>query len=111
MRERQYGKRWRVEIFFSALKSVMGEIIMTKKLKYQIMEYWMKICIINEKEYAGESNANTLPKCMSVPTKSKNTTVAVSVQYFLYIFLAFSSDPDSFRYLPPFVRGKFKRCS
>ncbi|MEM3845690.1 MAG: hypothetical protein QXU98_08315 [Candidatus Parvarchaeota archaeon] len=56
MRERQYGKRWRVEIFFSALKRVMGEIIMTKKLKYQIMEYWMKICIINEKEYAGELN-------------------------------------------------------
>ncbi|MEM3907086.1 MAG: hypothetical protein QXZ17_09545 [Nitrososphaerota archaeon] len=56
MRERKYGKRLRVEIFFSALKRVMGEIIMTKKLKYQIMEYWMKICILNEKEYAGELN-------------------------------------------------------
>ncbi|MEM3771639.1 MAG: hypothetical protein QXW80_04965 [Candidatus Micrarchaeia archaeon] len=43
MRERQYGKRWRVEIFFSALKSVMGEIIMTKKPKYQIQEAVMKI--------------------------------------------------------------------
>ncbi|MEM4066735.1 MAG: hypothetical protein QXV17_07735 [Candidatus Micrarchaeaceae archaeon] len=43
MRERQYGKRWRVEIFFSALKRVMGEIIMAKKLKYQIQEAVMKI--------------------------------------------------------------------
>ncbi|MEM0141627.1 MAG: hypothetical protein QXN66_06310 [Thermoplasmatales archaeon] len=59
MRERQYGKRWRVEIFFSALKRVMGEIIMAKKPKYQIMEYGMKICILNEKEYAGELNCLT----------------------------------------------------
>ncbi|MEM4090026.1 MAG: hypothetical protein QXQ46_04640 [Thermoplasmatales archaeon] len=43
MRERQYGKRLRVEIFFSALKRVMGEIIMAKKPKYQIQEAVMKI--------------------------------------------------------------------
>ncbi|MEM3192315.1 MAG: hypothetical protein QW292_09540 [Candidatus Parvarchaeota archaeon] len=43
MRERKYGKRWRVEIFFSALKRVMGEIIMAKKPKYQIQEAVMKI--------------------------------------------------------------------
>ncbi|MEM3846892.1 MAG: hypothetical protein QXU98_14450 [Candidatus Parvarchaeota archaeon] len=33
-----------------------GEIIMAKKPKYQVMEYWMKICTLNEKEYAGELN-------------------------------------------------------
>ncbi|MEM3192512.1 MAG: hypothetical protein QW478_13630 [Candidatus Micrarchaeaceae archaeon] len=43
MRERQYGKRWRVKILFSALKRVTGEIIMAKKLKYQIKEAVMKI--------------------------------------------------------------------
>lgn len=29
----QYGKRWRVEILFSALKRVVGEVIRAKKLK------------------------------------------------------------------------------
>ncbi len=39
----QYGKRWRVEIFFSALKRTVGEMIMARKLKYQISEAMMKI--------------------------------------------------------------------
>ncbi len=29
-----YGKRWRVEIFFSALKRVNGEVINAKRPKY-----------------------------------------------------------------------------
>jgi hypothetical protein len=36
-------KKWRVEIFFSALKRVAGETIMAKKLKHQIHEALMKI--------------------------------------------------------------------
>ena len=39
----QYGKRWRVEIFFSALKRVVGEVIRAKKLRYQIQEAVMKV--------------------------------------------------------------------
>ena len=42
-KEVQYGKRWRVEIFFSALKRTVGEVIMAKKLMYQIQEAVMKI--------------------------------------------------------------------
>ena len=42
-KEMNYGKRWRVEIFFSALKRTVGEVIMAKKLKYQIHEAVMKI--------------------------------------------------------------------
>ena len=42
-REVQYGKRWRVEIFFSALKRTVGEVIMANKLVYQIQEAIMKI--------------------------------------------------------------------
>ncbi|MEM3193051.1 MAG: hypothetical protein QW292_13405, partial [Candidatus Parvarchaeota archaeon] len=71
MRERQYGKRWRVEIFFSALKRVMGEIIMAKKLKYQIQEAVMKICILNEKEYADELN------CLTRFTHTKNSNIVI----------------------------------
>ncbi|MEM4068107.1 MAG: hypothetical protein QXV17_14745 [Candidatus Micrarchaeaceae archaeon] len=89
MRERQYGKRWRVEIFFSALKRVMGEIIMTKKPKYQIMEYWMKICIINEKEYTGELNWLPPYKMHLRLNETKNIIAAVFIQYFLHVFLAF----------------------
>ena len=37
-KEVDYGKRWRVEIFFSALKRTVGEVIMAKKLMYQIQE-------------------------------------------------------------------------
>ena len=39
----EYGKRWRVEIFFSALKRTVGEVIRAKKLQYQIQEAVMKI--------------------------------------------------------------------
>ena len=39
----EYGKRWRVEIFFSALKRAMGEVIRAKKLEYQIQEAVMKV--------------------------------------------------------------------
>ena len=42
-KEVDYGKRWRVEIFFSALKRVVGEVIMAKKMMYQIQEAVMKI--------------------------------------------------------------------
>ena len=42
-REVDYGKRWRVEIFFSALKRTMGEVIMANKLLYQIQQAIMKI--------------------------------------------------------------------
>jgi len=38
-----YKKRWRVEIFFSALKRVVVETIMARKLRYQIHEAVMKI--------------------------------------------------------------------
>jgi len=39
----EYGVRWRVEIFFSALKRVMGEVIKAKKTMYQFQEAAMKI--------------------------------------------------------------------
>ncbi len=39
----EYGKRWRVEIFFSALKRVMGEVINAKKFIYLVQEALMKI--------------------------------------------------------------------
>jgi hypothetical protein len=42
-KEVQYGKRWRVEIFFSALKRTVGEVIMANKFLYQIQEAVMKI--------------------------------------------------------------------
>ena len=42
-REMNYGKRWSVEIFFSALKRVVGETIRARKLIYQIHEAVMKI--------------------------------------------------------------------
>ena len=42
-REVDYGKRWRVEIFFSALKRTVGEVITANKLLYQIQEAIMKI--------------------------------------------------------------------
>ena len=41
--EVQYGKRWRVEIFFSALKRTVGDVIMANKFLYQIQEAVMKI--------------------------------------------------------------------
>ena len=42
-KEVQYGKRWRVEIFFSALKRTVREVIMANKLLYQVQEAIMKI--------------------------------------------------------------------
>lgn len=42
-REVDYGKRWRVKIFFSALKRTVGEEIMANRLLYQIQEEIMKI--------------------------------------------------------------------
>ena len=42
-REVDYGKRWRVEIFFSALKRIVGEVITANKLPHQIQESIMKI--------------------------------------------------------------------
>ncbi|MCL4412292.1 MAG: transposase [Candidatus Thermoplasmatota archaeon] len=42
-KEVQYDKRWRVEIFFSALKGTVGEVIMANKPVYQIQEAVMKI--------------------------------------------------------------------
>ncbi|MGC8686659.1 MAG: hypothetical protein ACP5SF_03790, partial [Thermoplasmata archaeon] len=38
-----YGKRWRVEIFFSGLKRVMGEILMARKLEYLVHELMFKV--------------------------------------------------------------------
>ena len=37
------GKRWRVEIFFSALKRTVGELTIANKLVYQIQEAIMKM--------------------------------------------------------------------
>ncbi len=42
-KEVQYGKRWRVEIFFSALKRTMEDVIMANKFLYQTQEAVMKI--------------------------------------------------------------------
>ena len=42
-KEVDYGKRWKVEIFFSALKRVVGETIKTRKMRYQIHEAVMKV--------------------------------------------------------------------
>ena len=39
----EYGKRWRVEIFFSALKRTVGEVIRAEKLEYLIKEVVMKV--------------------------------------------------------------------
>jgi hypothetical protein len=42
-KEVNYSEGWRVEIFFSALKGVVGETIMARKMRYQIQEAIMKI--------------------------------------------------------------------
>ncbi len=42
-KSKEYCKRWIIEIFFSALKRVMGEVIRAKKLIYQIQEAVMKV--------------------------------------------------------------------
>jgi len=38
-----YGKRWLIEIFFSGLKRVVGEIVRAKKDDYKIQEVIFKI--------------------------------------------------------------------
>ncbi|PMP73533.1 MAG: IS5/IS1182 family transposase, partial [Aciduliprofundum sp.] len=38
-----YGKRWLIEIFFSGLKRVVGEIVRAKKDEYKIQEVIFKI--------------------------------------------------------------------
>jgi hypothetical protein len=42
-KEVDYGKRWRVEIFFPALKRTVREVTTANKLLYQIQEAVMKI--------------------------------------------------------------------
>ncbi len=42
-KEVQYGKRWQVEIFFSALKRTMEDVIMANKFLYQTQEAVMEI--------------------------------------------------------------------
>ena len=39
----EYGKRWTVEIYFSGLKRVMGEIIWAKRTDYMIQEVGLKV--------------------------------------------------------------------
>lgn len=54
--EVDYGKKWKVEIFFSALKRTLGEI-MARKIVYQIQEAVMKLHIFSsKKEYCGDVN-------------------------------------------------------
>jgi len=42
-----YGKRWNVEIYFSGLKSVMGEIIKARRPEYIAREIAMKVHYYN----------------------------------------------------------------
>jgi hypothetical protein len=42
-RSMAYGKRGRIEIFFSELKRVMGEISMARKIEYQNQELIFKV--------------------------------------------------------------------
>ena len=43
----EYGKRWSVEIYFSGLKRVMGEIIRARKPEYMIQEVGLKVLYYN----------------------------------------------------------------
>ncbi|HLH85496.1 MAG TPA: IS5/IS1182 family transposase, partial [Thermoplasmataceae archaeon] len=43
----EYGKRWSVEIYFSGLKRVMGEIIRARKPAYMIQEVGLKVLYYN----------------------------------------------------------------
>lgn len=43
----EYGKRWTVEIYFSGLKMVMGEIIRAKRTDYMIQEVGLKVLYYN----------------------------------------------------------------
>ena len=42
-----YGRRWIVEIYFSGLKRVMGEIMKTRKLECVIQEIGLKVLYYN----------------------------------------------------------------
>ena len=42
-----YGRRWIVEIYFSGLKRVMGEIMKTRKLECVIVEIGLKVLYYN----------------------------------------------------------------
>ena len=43
----EYGRRWIVEIYFSGLKRVMGEVIKARKLEYVIQEIGLKVLYYN----------------------------------------------------------------
>ena len=43
----EYGKRWTVEIYFSGLKRVMGEIIRARRPDYMIQEVGLKVLYYN----------------------------------------------------------------
>ncbi|MCL4480019.1 MAG: IS5/IS1182 family transposase, partial [Candidatus Thermoplasmatota archaeon] len=43
----EYGKRWTVEIYFSGLKRVMGEIIRARRTDYMIQEVGLKVLYYN----------------------------------------------------------------
>ena len=42
-----YGRRWIVEIYFSGLKRVMGEVIKARKLECVIQEIGLKVLYYN----------------------------------------------------------------
>ncbi len=46
-RVHEYGKRWTVEIYFSGLKRVMGEIIRGRRTDYMIQEVGLKVLYYN----------------------------------------------------------------
>lgn len=46
-RVNEYGTRWTVEIYFSGLKRVMGEIIRARKPEYMIQEVGLKVLYYN----------------------------------------------------------------
>lgn len=43
----EYGRRWTVEIYFSGLKRVMGEIIRARRTDYMIQEVGLKVLYYN----------------------------------------------------------------
>ena len=46
-RVHEYGKRWTVEIYFSGLKRVMGEVIRARRTDYMIQEVGLKVLYYN----------------------------------------------------------------
>ena len=46
-RSHNYVRRWIVEIYFSDLKRVMGEVIKARKLEYVIQEIGLKVLYYN----------------------------------------------------------------